>query len=284
MLFSYKYVPHQMEKMQEFIDFIFFKVWCKAPGEGDFRFELFDANAELKDLMETFCYGDTQGGDFFYGHVESIYNLFAGLTPPQIDQLEQWYQANNDIEKICANDATSKIALYEDITAISPDLSKRLASFFKALYSPQLLDLAALREKIGQIDEHYQAFMHTNTTGKCPFCGLNDIKGMHHTKREAYDHYTFLRRSILSTRSISGTWLRPATSATAPTSSVKTPRTMVPVGVKPSIPMPQLVIQSKLTSTSKNQISTNFPLTTYNSPSVRTLLMRKLKPGKKCME
>ena len=30
MLFPYKYVPHQMEKMQEFIDFIFYEVWCKA--------------------------------------------------------------------------------------------------------------------------------------------------------------------------------------------------------------------------------------------------------------
>lgn len=29
MLFQYTYVPHQMEKMQAFIDFIFFEVWCR---------------------------------------------------------------------------------------------------------------------------------------------------------------------------------------------------------------------------------------------------------------
>ena len=100
MLFAYTYVPHAMEKMQAFIDFIFFEVWCKAPGNGGFRLELFDAHAELKALMEAFYYGDTRGGDFFYGHVEGIYGLFAALTPPQIDQLKQWYQANNDIEKV----------------------------------------------------------------------------------------------------------------------------------------------------------------------------------------
>ena len=32
MLFAYIYMPHSMEKMQAFIDYIFFEVWCKAPG------------------------------------------------------------------------------------------------------------------------------------------------------------------------------------------------------------------------------------------------------------
>lgn len=187
MLFAYTYVPHAMEKMQEFIDCIFFEVWCKAPGNGGFRLELFDANPELKELMEAFYYGDTQGGDFFYRHVERIFALFAALTPPQIDQLKQWYLANNNIEKVCANDPAVQIARYADITAIHPDLSGQLASFFKGLWP--LPNVAVLREKIGQIDEHYQAFMQVNTTGKCPFCGLGDIKGVHHTKREAYDHY-----------------------------------------------------------------------------------------------
>ncbi|QJB56539.1 hypothetical protein [Pseudodesulfovibrio sp. zrk46] len=189
MLFAYTYVPHAMEKMQEFIDFIFFEVWCKAPGNGGFRFELCDGNAELKELMECFFYGDTKGGDFFYGHVERIYGLFAPLTPAQISQCRLWYKANNDIEKVCANDPAIHIVRYADIAAIHPELSEQLASFFKGLYSHQLLDLKALREKIGQIDEHYQTFIQVNTTGKCPFCGLGDIKGEHHTKRDAYDHY-----------------------------------------------------------------------------------------------
>lgn len=206
MLFAYTYVPHPMEKMQEFIDFIFFKVWCKSPGNGGFRLELFDANVELKELMETFYYGHTQGGDFFYSHVERIYGLFAALTQPQIDQLEQWYQANNDIEKVCANDPAVQIARYTDITAIYPDLSKQLASFFKDLWP--LPNVAALRDKIGQIDEHYQAFIQVNATGKCPFCGIGDIKGVHHTKREAYDHY--LPKALYPFNSINFRNLAPA--------------------------------------------------------------------------
>ncbi|WP_244505988.1 HNH endonuclease [Pseudomonas indica] len=32
-------------------------------------------------------------------------------------------------------------------------------------------------------------FFEANKIGKCPFCGINDLRGIHHTRREAYDHY-----------------------------------------------------------------------------------------------
>jgi len=189
MLFAYTYVPHQMEKMQEFIDFIFYEVWCKAPVSSAFSFDLFNGNAELKELMEAFHYSDAQGADFFNGHVESIYGHFAQLTPAQVDQFKQWYHANNDVEKICANDPAVHIARYADIRGSHRDLSEELAVFFKGLYSQQLLNLAALKEKVGDIDDHYNAFMEVNKVGKCPFCGMADMQGVYHTKREAYDHY-----------------------------------------------------------------------------------------------
>ncbi len=149
MLFAYKYVPHQMEKMQSFIDFIFFEVWCKASANGVFTLNLFNGNADLKEVMTAFYYGDTQGGDFFYGHVERIYGLFTVLNPAQTDQFKQWYQANNDIEKVCANDPALRLVRYSDITATHKAICNQLASFFKGLYSQTLLDLVALRSKIG---------------------------------------------------------------------------------------------------------------------------------------
>jgi hypothetical protein len=189
MLFPYTYAPHQMEKMQEFIDFIFHEVWCKAPTGGPFGLNLFDAKAELREVMEAFYYSDTQGADFFYGHVERIYGLFSALPPEQIGQFRQWYQGNNDLENVCANDPAAQLVRYADIAVAHKDLGEQLESFFKGLYSQSLLNLAALRAKIGDIDDHYQSFMSTNKTGKCPFCGINDLLGEYHTKREAYDHY-----------------------------------------------------------------------------------------------
>lgn len=191
MLFPYQYVPHKMERMQDFIDFIFYDVWCKAPIGLDFNPDLFEAEPDLKEIVSYFGFTAKapERGRQFYKDIKSIYEFFAGLTLQQIDQLKRWYHANNDIEKVCTNNHACQVARYTDIKAINPGLSDLLASFFKGLYSKELLDLAALRDKIGQIDEHYQEFMQVNTTGKCPFCGLGDIKGGNHTKREAYDHY-----------------------------------------------------------------------------------------------
>lgn len=189
MLFPYTYVPHQMEKMQEFVDFIFYEVWCKAPDSGTFSFSLFDGNPELKELIESFHYSDAQGADFFNGHVEHIYGHFSALSPAQIAQFLQWYQANNNIERVCANDPALHIARYIDIRAVHLELSEQLATFFKGLYSQDLLGLKALREKIGDINDHYKAFMGANRKGKCPFCGIADIQGIYHSTREAYDHY-----------------------------------------------------------------------------------------------
>jgi hypothetical protein len=46
-----------------------------------------------------------------------------------------------------------------------------------------------VESRIGDIDSHYEAFVKENSEGKCPYCGYSDIKGSHHTKREAYDHF-----------------------------------------------------------------------------------------------
>lgn len=189
MLFPYTYAPHQMEKMQEFIDFIFHEVWCKAPASGPFGLNLFDANVELREVMEAFYYSDAQGADFFYGHVERVYGFFSVLTDVQINQFQQWYQGNNDLEKVCANDPATQLARYADIAVNHKGLAAQLGTFFKGLYSQSLLDLAELRAKIGDINDHYHSFVSTNKAGKCPFCGINDLLGEYHSKREAYDHY-----------------------------------------------------------------------------------------------
>jgi hypothetical protein len=208
MLFPYTYVPHQMEKMQAFVDFIFYEVWCKAPASGPFGLNLFDANSELREVMEAFYYSDAQGADFFYGHVERIYGLFSALAAAQINQFQQWYQGNNDLEKACANDPATHLVLYADITENYKDIASQLGTFFKGLYSQSLLDLAVLRAKIGDIDDHYQTFVSTNKAGKCPFCGIGDIKGTHHSKREAYDHY--LPKALYPFNSINFRNLAPA--------------------------------------------------------------------------
>lgn len=187
MLFPYTYVPHQMEKMQTFIDFIFYAVWCQAPLKRPYSLELFASNPELFEVMTAFHYDDSKGAEFFAGHVARIYGLFAPLSACQVEQLRLWYRANNDVEGVCANDNAVLLKRYADFPTELTDLREQFASFFKGLYSH--VDVAALRKKCGDIDDHYQNFVQTNKSGKCPFCGINDLLGEYHSKREAYDHY-----------------------------------------------------------------------------------------------
>ncbi len=189
MLFPYTYVHHQMERMQDFIDFIFFEVWCKAPGGDPFGLNLFEGNAELREIMEALYYSDARGAYFFCSHVERIYGLFSSLSPAQIAQFQHWYQSNNDLEKVCANTHDVKLVRYADLAVDYEALGQQLSSFFKGLYSQSLLSMVALKEKIGDIDDHYTTFSQINKAGKCPFCGINDLFGEYHCKREAYDHY-----------------------------------------------------------------------------------------------
>lgn len=191
MLFPYTYVPHQMEKMQEFVDFIFYEVWCKAPRGLAFHPDLFANNPDLKDIMSEFGFSPKASGKGkeFYQDVKAIYELFAVLSPLDVDQFKSWYQANNDIEKVCANDPAIHVARYSDIAVHHRTLATSLGKLFKGLYSQSLLDLAVIRNKIGDVDDHYHAFMKANKVGKCPFCGIHDLLGEYHSKREAYDHY-----------------------------------------------------------------------------------------------
>jgi hypothetical protein len=187
MLFPYTYVPHQMEKMQNFIDFIFYAVWCQAPLKRSYHLDLFAPNPELLEVMTAFHYEDNKMAEFFAGHVQRIYGLFTPLSACQVEQLRLWYKANNDLERVCTNDPTVSLKRYADFPTELKELRDQLASFFKGLYSN--VDVAALKKWIGNIDDHYQTFVEINDAGKCPFCGINDLMGEYHSKREAYDHY-----------------------------------------------------------------------------------------------
>lgn len=97
MLFAYIYVPHQMEKMQKFIDFIFLEVWCKAPIGLAFGPDLFNKKSDLREVLSFFGFAAKapERGKVFYKNIKSIYQFFAPLPANEIDQLKQWYVGNS---------------------------------------------------------------------------------------------------------------------------------------------------------------------------------------------
>jgi hypothetical protein len=185
MLFNYRYVNNSIERFQVYLDHLVKDVWCEAAG----TFSLDLLHPELQEIVEAISNDESITKDHLDGPIRRIYELFkTQLTAEQRQQVSRWYDNNNDIEALCACSPDKQPATYADIRAICADLEKALKDFCKSLFS-EVIGLKVVASRIGDIDAHYEAFIKENSAGKCPYCGYGDIKGLHHTRREAYDHF-----------------------------------------------------------------------------------------------
>lgn len=196
MLFFYEYLPHSIEKLQEYIDHLFLEVWCNAQG----AYELELLHPDLQEIITEIYYdASVPYGNYLYEPIEEVYDVFLSLDEPIRQQLACAYRDNNSIEQLCAGTGTCEPFRYTDLAALHPQLAKVLQDFFKALFT-DAIHLKAVTRRIGCIKDHYKAFMQRNKEGKCPFCGVNDIRGPYAKSREAYDH--FLPKSLYPFNSI----------------------------------------------------------------------------------
>ena len=196
MLFPYKYVPHQMEKMQTFIDFIFYEVWCKAPNE-EYGIHLYEAETDLLKVMEELYKRDMAGklmdksaDNFFYVAINEIYNEFKTLTDHEIDQYKSCFTANNMVEELCSCVTAQRPITYVDLYPAREALNKKINNFFKQLYSSGFFDLKFVREALdSRLSDYYLSFVRENNNCTCPFCGLQPLDSEYDPSREAFDHY-----------------------------------------------------------------------------------------------
>ena len=196
MLFPYKYVPHQMEKMQEFIDFIFHKVWCKAPST-EYGIHLFEAEKDLYNLIDDLFKMDLAGrlkdsssAKFFYEGVNDIYNEFKSLANNEIEEYQRHFEANNKLKESCTGSKDVTPMTYASLNPMKATLNRKLEEFFKNLYSSGFFSLKKSTDKIGAtLKDYYHSFVRENDNGVCPFCGLLPIDGEFDPTREAFDHF-----------------------------------------------------------------------------------------------
>lgn len=165
MLFAYKYVPHAMRKMQIFIDFIFFNVWCKA-HLGEYDIQLFQRCKPLYQIMDEFYRQDSAGklkdgaGKWFYESVNEIFNEFKQLDRAEIDKYRQFYKANNLIEELCSNIPGNSPIQYNNLNSVNDKLNSKLADFFKKLYSSGFFALSIVKKALGSdLDSYYVEFV-----------------------------------------------------------------------------------------------------------------------------
>lgn len=190
MLFPYKYIHHDMEKMQKYIDYIFFEVWMKASKNKKYQLTIYNKYPELKTIMKNLEFSDSLGADFFKTKIAEIYEICQKYSLGQKTKLKKWYVINQNIKSLCENTICNNPLNYDNFDKFDTKLSSKLKSLYSRLYGSEAInELKEFKPYTKTIDEHYKKFTYENNKGVCPFCGLTHIKGIYHTKREAYDHY-----------------------------------------------------------------------------------------------
>lgn len=187
MLFPYRFVPaHSIYTLQKWMDDLFFTVWCVADPTVDYDIELLPD--DLKELVLEIFNDAKVTTDYLYGPIEKVYKIFQGFDQPTKDGLALAYRHNNSIEELCKQTNHCSPFLYSALTVIHEDLSDELHKFYKNLFT-NVIGLKSVTDRIGKIDSHYDEFVTENDESKCPFCGINGIKGRYVSKRDAYDHF-----------------------------------------------------------------------------------------------
>ncbi|AZB30571.1 hypothetical protein [Chryseobacterium balustinum] len=211
MIFTYKYIDHEIEKFQKILDFLFYDVWLFA--EGTFDVEKLNGNLILKDIYEHLGNVDYDPNDtsknqmgksayFFNSSIEKIFNEFAKIDDDGFKlELIDFYYKNNEIETLCGNKSKTPIS-YKEIERKYPDLEKALNNFYSKLYGKESPFNLEIFGKLNNdlLPSHYKEFMTENDEGICPFCGIYPIDGIYVSTREAYDH--FLPKAIYPFNSI----------------------------------------------------------------------------------
>lgn len=185
MLSPYKYIKDDLEKVQKFVDYIFYKVWMESSPNQLFSFELFK-NKEFKKLFLDLYVSNSETSDKFCTLVEEIYYIIISLPKSKKNKLYRYYEINSNIKSLCENVYIQPIS-YKHLQNLDNDLSIKIKKFNDLLYgSGSILKLKELLE-ISSFEEHYIKFIEKN--GKiCLFCGLEKLETVE-GYRSDYDHF-----------------------------------------------------------------------------------------------
>lgn len=186
MLFSYTSLNynHDVSKLHNYLENVVLNVWCTASG----GFRITKLN---KDFIPIVKHIKKNKNDYLYEPIKDIYNICKGLDQSQRDVLKDAFERNNNIEQLC--NGSIQPVLYKDIEKIDPTqgaiLAKQLKSFSENLYKHVIKQGKFCKQENTSLKKYYKDFLRVNTFGKCPFCGLVDIKPEDLPYIDAFDHY-----------------------------------------------------------------------------------------------
>lgn len=179
MLFPYELISHDVEKLHKFISHTVLEVWGKAKGS----FDITELDADFQPIVESI---GKNKKDYLKKPIVEIYDIFASLSKRDRKYIIQAFEVNNNIKGLCEGKVTP--VFYEDIAKIHVILAEKLKKFCEDLYK-HVISNGVFCKTYKSINDFYREFVRVNSKGKCPFCGLADIKSELLSKRDAFDHY-----------------------------------------------------------------------------------------------
>lgn len=185
MLSPYKYITHDMEKVQKFVDYIFFSVWIEADVNIPYSLDLF-IEAEYNKLINDLYVSNSQTSDKFCRLVEDIYKIVSLFDDGKKELLESYYKTNSNIKNLCEDKSIKPIS-YKVLEVFDSGLSNKIESFNNLLYGSG--SILALKEllNISSFKEHYYKFI-TENKNRCLFCGLEKLETVENYRSD-YDHF-----------------------------------------------------------------------------------------------
>ena len=184
MLFNYSLFPHDIEKLQVFLEHIVLEVWCKSKRNDVFSKSLLHPSFSVLYDRKNKLYKD----------IEEIYNLIKTLNKTKKDFIKKAFITNNKIEDLCSEN-TSGFFYISLERETNTNLAIKIKDFNNYLY--KFLDKkdASFVKNFTSIADYYKLLVSQLPNSICPFCGISDINSEKLTKRDAFDHY--LPKSLL---------------------------------------------------------------------------------------
>lgn len=186
MLQPYKYIHHDMEKIQGFVDYIFYSVWMEAEDSEETFLERFE-EGEHKKLISHLYDSNSETSDKFCKIAEDIYKLISVMDISHRDKLKEYYEINSNIEALCEDTTISPITYTKLEAEFGAGLKTKIKEFNDLLYgSGSIIGLKEILE-ISDFNKHYDEFIEENGE-RCLFCGLIKLEILDGYKSD-YDHF-----------------------------------------------------------------------------------------------
>ncbi|MCD7978388.1 MAG: hypothetical protein LUG51_15055 [Tannerellaceae bacterium] len=113
MIYTYKYLPHTIEKFHERLMFFFDKLFELEPAEYD--------EESLTEEVFRECVNDSP--DVIKAGLQQIVELYSELSPEEKQALKNAYLTNLEIENIC-NDITREPVKYKQLNFLFKKITR----------------------------------------------------------------------------------------------------------------------------------------------------------------